>query len=175
MNNKNHQQLNEAYMKQYLKLYPMRSIYPSYYLNMLESSNSSSNGFIKISIIDKSDNSTVSNAAITIYVTDGSNRNVPVIHLITTINPIKIELPMANELGTKIVGPEYNFSTYDLRIDAFGYFSYNMYNIRLFPNTTTDVEIGLIKVSQPQEEPYIEERINIPPHPRDEINNRVNS
>ena len=55
-------------------------------------------------------------------------------------NKTQYELPMANELGTQIAGPEYNFSTYNLRVDAFGYYARNIYNIRLFPNTTTDFD-----------------------------------
>lgn len=92
-------------------------------------------------------------------------RDIPVMHLITTINPVRLELPKANELGTQIAGPEYNFSTYNLRVDAFGYLSNIIYNVRLFPNTTTDFNIEMLPITQTL--PFIEERTDIPPHPRD--------
>jgi hypothetical protein len=138
-------------------------------VNMLNNANIYNTGFMRLNIVKQTDKTPVSNATITIYVTDGLNRDIPIMHLITTINPIRIELPMANELGTLIVGPEYNFSTYNLKVDAFGYFSKNIYNIRLFPNTTTDFDIELISVTELKPKPLIEERFNLPPHPRDVV------
>jgi len=160
----------QSYMKQCKNLYPSRNIYPSNYVSASENTIINT-GFLRLNIIDQNNGTPVSNTTITIYVTDGTKRAIPIMHLITTINPIRIELPMANELGTKIVGPEYDFSTYDLRVDAFGYLSSNMYNIRLFPNITSEFEISLIPISQIQKKPVkIEERINIPAHPRDVLN-----
>jgi hypothetical protein len=152
-------------MKKYVNLYPNNN------LNMLENMNINTNntGFMRLNVVNQSDKTPVNNATITIYVTDGMQRDIPVMHLITTINPIRIELPMANELGTKIAGPEYNFSTYNLRVDAFGYIARNIYNIRLFPNTTTSYDIGLQTVSDLEAQPLIEERFDFPPHPRDII------
>ena len=45
-----------------------------------------------------------------------------------------------------------------------------IYNIRLFPNTTTDFEIDLVPTSYLEAQPLIEERFDIPPHLRDEPN-----
>ena len=161
------QQLIDFYIKHCNNLNSSRIIYPNQYINSLEITNST--GFMRLNIINFTDKTPVKNATITIYVTDGKNRDIPVMHLITTINPIRIELPMANELGTLIVGPEYDFSTYNLRVDAFGYFSRNIYDIRLFPGTTTDFEIDLVPTSYIEAQPLIEEWIKIPPHPRDEL------
>lgn len=167
MKNSYQQQLLELYMKQCGNLYPSQHIYPGQYVNMSGISNNT--GFLRLNIHDQVEGTRIPNATITIYVTDGTNRDIPIMHLITTINPIRIELPMAYEIGTQIVGPEYSFSTYNLRVDAFGYFANNVYGIRLFPNITTDYEIGLIPVSYIQEPPVkLEERLDMPPHPRDE-------
>lgn len=147
----------------------------SYYTKTINSNNfsilesTSDNGFIRINVINQRGETPVANATITIYVTDGAERDIPIMHLITTINPIRIELPMAYELGTQIVGPEYNFSTYNIRVDAFGFFANMVYNIRLFHNTTTDFDIIMTPITPIEREPIIEERIDIPPHPRDEI------
>ncbi len=166
MKNMHQQQLIDYYMKQCKNLNFLRNTYPSQYASILETT--SNTGFIRLNIINQTDKEPVSNATITIYVTDTLQRDIPVMHLITTINPIRIELPMANDLGTLIAGPEYNFSTYNVRVDAFGYFAKNIYNIRLFPNTTTDFEIDLFPVTELRAQPQIEERFDIPPHPRDE-------
>lgn len=165
MKNMYQQQLIDYYMKQYKNINFLQNACPSQYVSMLEVTNNT--GFIRLNIINQTDKTPVSNATVTIYVTDGMQRDIPVMHLITTINPIRIELPMANDLGTLIAGPEYDFSTYNIRVDAFGYLSRNIYNVRLFPNTTSYFEIDLIPVTQLQVQPLIEERFNIPPHPRD--------
>lgn len=161
----------DLYIKNFGNLYPLKSMYPWNYINVSETENTNSSGFIRLNIINQADGTPVPNATITIYVTDGANRDIPVMHLITTINPIRIELPMANELGTQIAGPEYDFSTYNLRVDAFGYFSTAIYNIRLFPNITTNFNIAMSSVRQIEVQPLIEERVDIPPHPRDTTNN----
>lgn len=163
MDNRYQQQLMNIHMKKDGNLYPNNNI------NMLENMSMNNTGFMRLNIVKQSDKTPVTNATITIYVTDGMQRDIPVMHLITTINPIRIELPMANELGTKITGPEYNFSTYNLRVDAFGYIARNIYNIRLFPNTTSSYEIGLQTVTDLEAQPLIEERLDLPPHPRDLI------
>jgi len=168
MNNKNQQQLINPYVEQCFNSYASRNIYPKRYVNMLE--NTSDTGFIRLNIVRQSDKAPVPNATITIYATRGTERDIPIMHLITTINPVRIELPIAYNLGTQIAGPEYDFSTYNLRVDAFGYFAVSVYNIRLFPGTTSDFEINMIAVSQLGGVPNIEERTDIPPHPRDELN-----
>ena len=158
-------QFFDHYMKQCNNLYYSKNLNANQF-NMLGTSN---NGFIRVNIINQRGEPPVTNATITIYVTDGTERDIPIIHLITTINPIRIELPMAYELGTQIAGPEYNFSTYNIRVDAFGYFANVVYNIRLFPNITTDFDIIMTPITPIERTPVLEERIDIPPHPRDEI------
>jgi len=169
MRNLYQQQLMEFHMKQCENSHPSQHIYPCQYVSILEVSRNT--GFLNLNIIDDIKKISIPNATITVYVTDGINRDIPIMYLITAINPIRIELPMANELGTKILGPEYSFSTYDLRVEAFGYFSNNVYNIRLFPNTTTTYEISLVPTSQNQLPPVkIEQRLDMPPLLRDELN-----
>jgi len=160
MNNKNQQQLINLYTEQCFNSYDSRNIYPKRYVNMLE--NTSNTGFIKLNIVRQSDKAPVP-------------RDIPIMHLITTLNPIRVELPISYSLGTQIAGPEYNFSTYNLRVDAFGYFATSVYNIRLFPGTTSDFEINMIAVSQLEGVPNNEERTDIPPHQRDELNGENNN
>jgi hypothetical protein len=89
----------------------------------------------------------------------------------STLNPIGIVLPVTCPFGTQIPGPEYSFSTYNVRVDVFGYFANVVYNVRLFPNTTVDFRIEMIPITQVVPVPIIEERLEIPPHPRDVLPN----
>lgn len=146
--NRGNQQLP---MNSYLK-----NIYSYHDVYMLESISELNTGFIRFNIVDQVNKMRISNATIRIYVTDGTNINIPIMYLITTLNPVRIELPLANELGMQIVGPLYNFSMYDLRVDAFGYFSNNIPSIRLFPGVTTDIDITMIPISTIQAQPSVE-------------------
>ncbi|MFA7550711.1 MAG: hypothetical protein WCZ68_08220, partial [Sedimentibacter sp.] len=120
-------------------------------------------------IIDQASRKPIPYATITVYVNSGVERDIPIMHLVTTINPVRIELPMATDIGLQILGPEYEFSTYNVSIDVFGYFTHIIYDIRLFPNTTADFTIEMVPVTQIQLQPIIERRIEIPPHPRDVV------
>jgi hypothetical protein len=129
-------------MGRYNYIYPCRNIYnnqntrPEY---------QDATGFMRLHIIDKESGMDIPYATITVYVTDEARRDIPIMHLVTTINPARIELPIANKLGTLIEGPEYNFSTYNISVDIFGYFTNIIYNNRLFPNVTTDFVIEMIE------------------------------
>ena len=127
-------------------------------------------GFLRFLILDAETKNPIPYATITAYVTDGTQRDIPIMHLVTTINPVRIELPIAHDLGMKIRGPEYEFSTYNVSIDIFGYFTQVVYDIRLFPNTTADFTVEMVPITQIQMQPVIEKRVEIPPHPRDVVN-----
>ncbi len=168
MKNRYQQQMcymNPHYTKQIKNMYPVQNIYRNQNINMFEISDNY--GFIRISVIDQITGELIPNPGITMYVNDGEQRDIPILHLVTTVNPIRIELPIACPFGTQIQGPEYNYSTYNLRVDVFRYFANVIYNIRLFPNTTTDFQIEMIPISQVRLIPMIEERLDIPPHPRE--------
>jgi len=174
MNTKNYQQLIDLYMKNCGNLYPLRNIYPSRNAHMLETINTNGVGNVKLRLISGPGETPVPIATITVYVTQGIEKDIPIMHLITSLNPISIELPVAYDLGTQIVGPEYDFSTYNIRIDAFGYYSTSIFNIRIFAGTITVFNINMVSILQKETEPGIEERIDIPPHPRDEVNGLSN-
>lgn len=163
MKNRYQQQLKRSYKEPLLCLNKYNN-----QVNMSEVQNDT--GFIRLYIIDQVSREPIPFATITVYVTDGTQRDIPIMHLVTTINPATMELPMASDIGTQIVGPEYDFSTYNVSIDVFGYFTHVIYDIRLFPDTTTNFTIEMVPVLQPQLQPIIERRIVIPPHPRDIIN-----
>ena len=66
-------------------------------------------GFMRLHIIDQVTKENIPYATITAYVTDEARRDITIMHLVTTLNPVRIELPIAHELGTKIQGPNMFF------------------------------------------------------------------
>lgn len=169
MKNIYQQQYSDYYMKPYNmkknNFYTSQNIYQSQNINKLETPETF--GFIKISVIDRTTRQLIENPSITIYATDGTMRAIPIMYILTSINPLRLELPVACPFGTQLTGPEYQFSTYNLRVDVFGYFANVVYNIRLFPNVTTDFQIEMTPLTQVRLGIPIEGRVDIPPHPRD--------
>ncbi len=151
----------------------MKSIYP--YQNIYQSKNVAmsemqfNTGNLRLQIVDQLSGESLPNATITIYATDGQQRDVPIVHVMSIQNPIGVVLPITCPFGTQILGPEYSFSTYNVRVDVFGYYANVVYNVRIFPNTTVDFRIEMIPITQVLPSPIIEERLEIPPHPRDVV------
>lgn len=146
-------------------IYPYQNIYHS--KNILMTEIQYNTGNLRLNIVDQLSGESLPNATITIYATDGQQRDVPIVHVMSILNPIGVVLPVTCPFGTQIAGPEYDFSTYNVRVDVFGYFANVVYNVRLFPNTTVDFRIEMIPITQVAPMPVIEERLEIPPHPRD--------
>jgi len=171
MNNNNSQQLIDNYMKKCGYLYPERNIYSSQNVHISEIGTVKEFGFINLMIITGSEQTPLSNAAITVYVNQGGNFETPIMYLYSTLNPILIPLPVSltNIPDTLIRGPEYYYSTYNLRVDAIGYYSTRILNIRLFPGITTDFNVSMIPIAQSGDISNHEQIINIPPHPRDKV------
>jgi len=86
MNNKVQQQLIDLYMKKCINPCPTKNAYHSLQVNTLESININNTGFLRLNITDKVTAKSVLNATITLYVTDGANRDIPIMHIITTLN-----------------------------------------------------------------------------------------
>ncbi|WMJ76333.1 MULTISPECIES: hypothetical protein [unclassified Sedimentibacter] len=126
-------------------------------------------GFLELSIFTNNWNTPVKNAQITFYVKNGEAA-VPIKSIIYESEPILVELPVAHISGELIQGPEYFFTPYDMMIEKEDYNSINVLNIRIFPGIRTQFNYNLNPVKP--EEPYKQETIAIPPHPRDLILDR---
>lgn len=165
----------------YRNLCNVNDIYPDYHiiLNKLKSASTVPNeikpsegiGAIELYVFKNRGKDPVPDAMVTVYARVGEEDAVTVKTFPTTTNPITFELPVAHPSGTLIRGPEYYFTTYDLKIEADGYFLVNVLNIRMFPGVTTNFDINLIEAVPG--EPVQERVIYIPPHPRDVIINKA--
>ncbi|WP_326910520.1 hypothetical protein [Sedimentibacter sp. MB31-C6] len=128
-------------------------------------------GYIQLYVFRERGRVPIPDAEVTIYARQTTFVGVPIETFVTTVNPITIELPVAHPTGILITGPEYKFTTYNMTITAAGYSPVSIVNIRIFPGTTENYDINMIEVT-PGVFPVPEKIINIPPHPRDLINNQ---
>lgn len=126
------------------------------------------NGYLEIFVFTNRGRQPIRDAIVTVYARQTALIGVPVHSTVTTINPITVELPVANPLGSLIRGPEYYFTTYNLTIRSEGYSPVTILNIRIFPRITENIDINLIEII-PGVLPIPEKVIDIPPHPRDRV------
>lgn len=111
----------------------------------------------------------VPNAVVTLYTIDQEGNEEALYHLVTNVSgkvPL-MTLPVAYNLQDPLESREYFFSTYNLRIQAIGYYTHNIMDVRVFPDTTTNFIVTLIPVSQGGDEDENPRTIVIPPSPVD--------
>jgi len=151
------------------KLYN-KNLYPDFHIKLnksevLEKKASNGTGKIELFVFTERGKEPIPDAIVTIYARIGNRSSVPVKRLITTVNPITFELPVAHPQGILIEGPEYYFTTYNMKIEAKDYFTVNVLNIRMFPGITATFDYNLNHSTPglPEQEIYN----YIPPHPRD--------
>lgn len=126
-------------------------------------------GYVNIFIYTGEDYRPLNNAIVTVYVRRNPEIELPILRMITTINPILIQLPIAYNPETLIRGPEYFFSTYNISIDADGYYPVKILNVRMFPRVSTSFYVKMTEISDDKYESKYENVIYIPPHPRDKV------
>nr|WP_312577549.1 hypothetical protein [Sedimentibacter sp.] len=126
-------------------------------------------GYLNIYVFTGKEQIPIANATVTVYVRKGDDLEIPIMRFITSTNPILIQIPVAYSPDTLIVGPEYSFSTYNLRVEASGYYITRILNIRMFPGIVTDFNVSMIPTTESSLAGSGEQIINIPPHPRDII------
>lgn len=106
-------------------------------------------------------------ALVSIYARHGDD-TVPVSNLLTQSYPVTIRLPVSHPLGTLIKGPEYYFTTYNITIEAERFCPVKVFNIRIFPGITEQLDINMLELP-PDSRSVPETIIEIPSHPRDII------
>ena len=65
------------------------------------------------------------------------------------------------------MSPNFYFSTYNMRVQAIGYYTVNVIDLRVFPNTTTNYNIDLVPVMEGSQEEDLEQTFVIPLIPAD--------
>ena len=121
-------------------------------------------GYIILNVITGLNNIPLPNAQVIIYVRTDENTNIPVMNVLSTLNPILIQLPVAySPIPETITGEtENDYSIYDMIIYAEGYYTTRILNIRMYPEVRTDFNINMIPLIREKPVPNIEQ-IFLPP------------
>jgi len=159
--------LREFYNEKQWKFYNAGNQYYTNKIFMCKSEPNTGVGYINLNVITGLENAPLPQANVTIYVRQGSDKEIPIMWITTTLNSILVQLPVSYSPETLIKGPEYAFSNYNIKVAAEGYYTTRIINIRMFPEITTDFNINMIPVIR--ENPNHEQIIVLPPHPRDTI------
>lgn len=161
---RNYNNIYENY-KNYLYSYNYPNINNIFNINANEVPVNTEVGYLELFVFTDRGQVPIEGADITIYARKGEVNAVPVMRIVSEINPITIELPVAHPLGTLIKGPEYYFTTYNMTIEKEDYYAITVNNIRMFPGITAQFSYNLNRVLPGV--PGRQKTIAIPPHPRD--------
>ncbi len=141
-------------------------------LNESQLGDSMETGFVSVSVNTALGALPVPDAVVTLYTLDQEGNEEALYHLITNISgkvPL-ITLPVVYNPQDPLESSEYFFSTYNLRIHAIGYYTHNIIDVRVFPDTTTRFNVNLIPVKQGGTEDVDARTIVIPSSPIDNSN-----
>ena len=128
-------------------------------------------GYLSVSVYTASGALPVEGALVTVYIIDESGTEHEIIHHVTDANgkiPI-ITLPVMYDRFDPFVSNRYYFTTYNMRVQAINYYTVNVLDLRIFPNTTTYFQIDMIPAAIGPVE-YPEKTIVIPPSSIDVTN-----
>lgn len=126
-------------------------------------------GYISIGVFTASGALPVKDAVITVYTLDEEGEENVISHQVTDANgqvPI-IELSIIHDEVSPMQSPEYYFGTYNLRVQAIDYYTVNILDFRVFPDTTTNFSVDLIPVAAEPTEVGPDTTYVIPPSPVD--------
>lgn len=126
-------------------------------------------GFVNVSVNTALGALPVKDAVVTLFTMDQEGNEEALYHLVTDISGKvpTMTLPVTYNLQDPSESRQYFFSTYNLRTQAIGYYTQNILDIRVFPNTATNFSINLIPVMQGGDEDEESRTIVIPPTPAD--------
>ncbi|MDI9494923.1 MAG: hypothetical protein QM227_01500 [Bacillota bacterium] len=139
---------------------------------LLENNSDIQTGYVNVSVNTALGALPVADAVVTLYITDLEGNEEALYHLVTDISgkAPKMAVPVVYDPLNPIESREYFFTTYNLRIQAIGYYTQNIIDVRVFPDTTTNFNINLIPVRQGGDEDEGQRTLIIPHSPIDESN-----
>ena len=129
-------------------------------------------GYINVGVYTALGALPVSDAVVTIYTIDEDGEENAIYHVVSDANGRvpKMELPVEYDPENPLVSPEFYYSTYNMRIQAIGYYTMNVLDVRIYPDIATNYRAILIPVMAGGTEEESEQTVVIPPIPA-EISN----
>lgn len=122
-------------------------------------------GYINVGVLTASGALPVKDAVVTLYHTYDIGVEHALYHLVTDESGRVPTMEVPVEYRGVGQQTEYNYSTYNLRVQAIGYYTQNILDIQVYPNIATNFRINLIPAAQgaPAEGPG--QTVVIPPRP----------
>jgi len=132
-----------------------------------ETINNNEVGYIKVRVYTALGALPVPGAVVTIYTKVNEKDENAIVQLITDANGNvpRIELPVIYDPTIPSEMQNYIYSTYDMRIQALGYYTVNVLDLRIFPGISTDYKVDMIPVMAGTDGTVPEQTIIIPPPP----------
>lgn len=126
-------------------------------------------GYISVGVFTASGALPVEDAVVTVYTLDENGDENVISFLVSDANGQvpTIELPVIYDRSNPLESSKYFFSTYNLRVQAINYYTQNIQDFRVFPNTTTNFQVELIPVAAGIGQTAPEITTVIPPSPID--------
>ena len=140
--------------------------------NNLETPTEPETGYIAVGVYTALGALPVQNAVVTVYIINDEGEEEAIYHLITDENGRvpDIELPAIYDADNPLESSEFYFSTYNMRVQAENYNTFNVQQLRVFPGITTDYSINLVPILPGAPNGLKEYNVIIPPSPIDKSN-----
>ncbi len=105
-------------------------------------------GYINVGVFTASGALPVPDAVVTLYHTYETGEEHVLYHLVTDESGIIPTMEVPVEFQGADQQTEHYYSTYNLRIQADGYYPYNLLDIQVFPDIATNYRINMIPAAQ---------------------------
>lgn len=126
-------------------------------------------GYISVGVFTASGALPVRDAVVTIYELDEAGEENVLYHVVSDASgqvPL-LEVPVVYDRFNPLESYDFYFNTYNLRVQAINYYNYNLLDIRVFPNTTTNFMVELIPIAAGPGGARPDTTFVIPPSPVD--------
>jgi len=130
-------------------------------------------GYINVGVYTALGALPVKDAVVTVYHTNSEGEEDAIYHVVSDVNGRvpKMEVPVVYTQDDPIGSSEFYYSTYNMRVQAIGYYTVNVIDLRVFPDVATNYKVVLIPVMDGATEDEPGQTIVIPPIPA-EISNK---
>jgi len=125
-------------------------------------------GYINVGVFTASGALPVPDAVVTLYHTYEDGEQHVLYHFVTDESGLVPVMEVPVEYQGEGQPTDY-FSTYNLRVQAMGYYTYNILDIQVFPNITTNYRINLIPAAQGGNNSMPEQTVVIPRRPFESV------
>lgn len=128
-----------------------------------------STGYINVGVYTALGALPVKDAVVTIYTIDEDGEENALYHVVSNASGRvpTMEVPVEYDPENPLESPSFYFSTYNMRVQAIGYYTVNIIDLRVFPEVATNYRVILIPVMEGATEEEGSQTVVIPPTPAD--------